>query len=157
VSFRVRHVSVCVWKGKRHENLPIAGGFLARHAIPVVDTCVSPNSGVSQEKRTILGDRHDGTMANPPPTQFQLPVSLVDSSDCHGFQNPPGFTGRVCQVRVRVGLCRPSVNPYPRHGLPGYPRCDPSHQELPAHHHCRPSSISSIRISLRDCNGDGGE
>jgi len=35
-------------------------------------------------------------------------------SDCHGFQNPCGFAGRVCRVRVRIGFCWPSLNPYPQ-------------------------------------------
>jgi len=38
---------------------------------------------------------------------------VMPPSDCHGFQNPPGFTGRVCRVRVRVGLCWPLLNPWP--------------------------------------------
>jgi len=38
-----------------------------------------------------------------------------------GRQNPPGCRVRVSRVRVRVGICAPWLNPYPRSGLPGYP------------------------------------
>ena len=79
----------------------------------------------------------------PPKTSLGRWESL-HSSDCHGFQNPPGFMGRVCWVQVQIGLCRPS---YPQHGLPGYPRRDPSHQWCAsssppphAHHHSQPTS-----------------
>jgi hypothetical protein len=39
------------------------------------------------------------------------------SSDCHGFQNPCGSRVGYRRVRVRVGICQPSINPYPQHGF----------------------------------------
>ena len=38
-------------------------------------------------------------------------------SDCHGFLNPCGLRVGSTGVGVRVGICKPSKNPYPLHGL----------------------------------------
>jgi hypothetical protein len=87
----------------------------------------TPPSFEPERKGQRCDAKQDGVNRAAPSFRHQ-PYEEGQPSDCHGFQNPPGFMGRVCRVRVRVGLCRPSLNPYPQHGLPGYPHCDPSHQ-----------------------------
>ena len=47
---------------------------------------------------------------------FELGRSLGDS-DWHGLQNPCGLRVGYDGVGVRVGLCQPSMYPYPRQGL----------------------------------------
>jgi hypothetical protein len=45
---------------------------------------------------------------------------LILPSDCHGFWNPWGFTGRVQWVWVWVGGDKPCMDPYPLNGLMGF-------------------------------------
>src|SRR5260221_1615540 len=49
-------------------------------------------------------------------------------SECLRISDYQGLRVGYARVRDRVGLCRPSLNPYPRHGFPGHPHCDPSHR-----------------------------
>ena len=65
------------WLKKGAENTPLAGGFRARHAYSVV---VNLDVGDSQQKRTVLRDRHDGpfsTLSTISPVDALLQSSVV--------------------------------------------------------------------------------
>jgi PIF1-like helicase len=68
---------------------------------------LNPEGGVCNGSRGIL-------------TRYRnrvLEVRLLTGRDYHGFRNPCGFWVGYARVRVRVGLCRPWLNPYPRDGF----------------------------------------